>query len=559
MPEHDILVIGGGIAGLRAAVEARRSGLDVVLLAKTHPLRSHSCTYQAGVTAALAPDDSWEQHAQDTVRGSDYLADQDIVEGLCREAPERVLELDRMGAPFTRDATGHLAWRRLSGSLRPRACYAADITGHVILQTLYEQALKEQITTYSEWFATSLLMVDGICRGAIALEMKTGDLQLFQARAVILATGSAGQLYSPTTASLGCTGDGVALAYRAGARLMDMEMLQYQPTALQEKGVLVTEALLSEGAVLVNKSNERFLEGSAPEAKELAPRDVVARAIEKEVREGRGQDGAVLLDARPLGEKLASFSHTRWSVKALTGVDLSQSPVPVRPAMHRPMGGIQTDQEGTTSVSGLYAVGECACPGVHGANRLGGNSLLEAVVLGARTGGAAVSYTRGIGSSRAAVPGSQSQLQDEAQRLGQDLPSRSGNDSARKIRLDLRELMHTNVGLERDGQGLTDAGQRVEELKARFQRVGAQQESKAYNFDLLSYLELGSLLEVAKVVVASALARTESRGAHFRRDFPQRDDAQWLKHILITSSPDGPTLDFKPVVITRWQPGERIY
>ena len=394
MPEHDVIVVGGGFAGMRAALAAKAAGADVALVSKVHPLRSHSSGSHSGINAALAPDDSWESHAQDTIVAGADLSERDAVEVLCREGIEDVIQLEHMGVIFSRDGAGRIDVMPFAGSSRPRTCYVGDSAGHIILQVLYEQLLRHQVQTYDEWFATSLMIEDGNCRGVIALELSSGGLQQLYADAVVLATGGFGRMYEPSTSSYAATADGVALAYLAGASLMDMEMVQYHPTTLKGKGVVITEAARGEGAYLVNAGGDRFMASSSPEAMEMATRDVCARAVEEEIRQGRGVDGCVFLDFRHLDKARLDdrLPETQLLVNRLADIHLKEALVPVRPAMHRPIGGIRVDLQGASGVPGLYAAGECACGGVHGANRLGGNSLLECIVFGRRAGEAAAAH-----------------------------------------------------------------------------------------------------------------------------------------------------------------------
>ena len=557
MPEHDVLIVGGGIAGLRAALEAKRQGLNVALISKTHPLRSHSCTAQAGVNAALKPQDSWENFAVDTVKAGDYLNEQNAVEVLCQEAGEAVLEMDAMGVPFSREASGRLDVRHLPGASMPRAFFAGDITGQVVLHTLYEQVLRTEVPSYDESHVMALAMSDGTCHGVIAYDLRTGQFFSVWAKAVVLATGGLGRMYRRTTASLSCTGDGVALAYGAGAKLMGMEMVQFHPTALVGKGVLVTEAVLGEGAVLRAGSGREFMKDYAPTAAELSPRDVIARAIEREIDAANGKDGSVVLDATGIDEARASrgLKHTRELVLALGGLDLLKDPIPVRPAMHRHMGGIRTDVNGGTSVAGLYAAGECACPGVHGANRLGGNTLTEALVFGKRAGVAAARYARA--APLRAVPGAL--VADTEKEVREPFSRPPGEDSVAGIRSGLQDAMEAHVGIHRDAAGLQQAHERIQELQSRMARVGLPDAGNVFNTTLSGYTETGHLLLCAEAIVLSAQARTESRGAHARTDFPERDDGAWLKHTLVSRGGDGPELDTADVTTTRWQPAPRDY
>ncbi len=569
MPEHDVVVVGGGFAGMRAAIAAKSAGAEVALVSKVHPLRSHSSGAHSGINAALGAEDSWQSHAHDTIVAGDYLSDQDAVEILCQEGIQDVIRLEHMGVIFSRDGQGRIDLMPFAASSRPRTCYVGDSAGHIILQVLYEQLLRLQVQTYDEWFVTSLLIADGVCQGAIAQELSTGRLQPLYARAVVLATGGLGRMYQPSTSAYTSTADGVALAYRAGAPLVDMEMVQYHPTTLKGRGTVITEAARGEGAYLVNKDGDRFMASYAPERMEMAPRDVCCRAIETEIAAGRGMesvrggqgrerverhDDCVFLDFRHLDPQRMDdrLPETQLLAKNLAGIDIKKDLVPVQPAMHRPIGGIQINVDGATDIPGLYAVGECACVGVHGANRLGGNSLLDSIVFGRRAGDAAATYTRATPSQRA----SQSLLEDQERRV-QELAARSGGkDTVGSLRLELALTMHQKVGIYRSRVGLREAIEKVNELKGRYARVAISSAGGAYNPSLSAFLELGNMLDVAQVIVASALARQESRGAHYRTDFPQRDDASWLKHTIASYTPDRPSLAYKPVVITQWQPSD---
>ena len=552
MPEHDVLVVGGGFSGMCAAIAAKTAGVDAGLLSKTYPLRSQSSGSHSGINAALGAGDSWEAHAGDSVRAGDYLADQDAVEVLCREGIEDVIRLEHMGVIFSRDSEGAIDVMPFAASSSPRTCYVGDSAGHIIIQVLYEQLLRRQVSVYNEWVVTSLLVEDGVCRGVIAQESATGELQPIYAKAVILATGGFGRMYQPSTSAYTATADGVALAYRAGVPLMDMEMVQYHPTTLGDTGAVVTEAARGQGAYLVNKDGDRFMASYAPETMEMTARHLCSRAIATEIAQGRGEDGYVFLDFQHIDEERLDdlLPETHMLVSRLARINLKQQLVPVQPAMHRPIGGIQTDVNGATSLSGLYAAGECACVGVHGANRLGGNSLLECAVFGRRAGEAAAGFAK-VASQQ---PVSQSLLADH-QNLINDLAGRSGGeDSIGSVRRELAATMHQQVGLYRDGQGLGEALEKVKELKARYGRVAIPSAEGAYNPALATLLELGNMLDVAQVIVASALARTESRGAHFRTDFPERDDANWSQHTIAAYGPEEPSLTYKPVVITQWRP-----
>jgi len=542
---------------MRAALEASRKSVNVAVLSKVHPLRSHSAAAQGGINAALGDEDTWEAHAFDTVKGSDYLADQDAAEVLCNEAPADIIELENMGTVFSRREDGRVQQRPFGGAGFPRTCYVGDITGQAILHVVWEQLIKAGVPTYEEWFVTSLVVEDGACRGVIAMEMRSGQLQAIAAKAVILATGGLGRVYQPTTNSLISTGDGMSLAYRAGAPLMDMEFVQFHPTTLRDSGVLLTEGARGEGAYLLNSLGERFMARYAPQKMELAPRDVVSRAEQTEIDEGRGVEDCILLDLRHLGEE--RIRERLWQIsdlaKDLAGTDILKEPVAVRPGMHYHMGGVKTDINGATLLPGLYAAGECACVSVHGANRLGGNSLLETVVFGRRAGVAAAEY------ARAEAPHNVSQvaLTDQEKALKAVLDRTRREDTTATIRREMGTTMTAKLGVFRTEKEMAEAVAKIRELKERYRSLGVQDKGRVFNFDLANYLELGYLLDCAECIAAGALARRESRGAHSRRDFPERDDENWLKHSLSYHTPDGPKLEYSPVAVTRWQPERRAY
>ena len=558
MLEHDVLVIGGGLAGLRAALAAGSNGADVAVITKVHPVRSHSNAAQGGINAALTDrGDSWEEHAFETVKGSDYLGDQDAIEVLCQEAGQAIIEQEHMGVIFSRDETGHLGARAFGGQQRARTFFVADFTGQAMLHVMYEQMVKAAVRVYEEWFVTSLIIEDGECHGVVALEMMTGVLQIIKAKAVIMAAGGLGRLYEPTTNALICTGDGMALSYRAGAPLMDMEMVQYHPTTLKSNGVLITEAARGEGAYLLNAKGERFMEKYAPNMMELASRDVVSRAEQTEINEGRDVDGCVLLDLRHLGrekihERLQYINEVSMD---FLGIDLAEQPVPIRPGMHYQMGGVKTDVDGATAVPGLYAAGECACVSVHGGNRLGANSLLDTIVFGRRSGEAAAIYSRE--KRDRSIP--ESRLLQDEDHLKEIMDRKDNGDTPAKIRLDMGSTMNDYVAVFRTTEGMETAREKLRSLNDRYQRVPVQDKGRVFNTNVIFAIELGFMLDCAETIVVSALERKESRGAHFRLEYPERDDENWLKHITVRHTPDGPRLEYTPVTITQWQPQIRSY
>jgi succinate dehydrogenase / fumarate reductase flavoprotein subunit len=557
---HDVLVVGAGCAGMRAAIEAFDQGADVALLSKIHPVRSHSGAAEGGINAALgnASEDSPEEHAYDTVKGSDYLGDQDAIEVLCNEAPDDVYQLEHWGAVFSRTEDGRIAQRPFGAAGAPRTAYAADITGHVLVHVLYEQVLKRDIPTYEEFFAWKLVIDDDRCQGVIAWDLLNGGLKTIGAKTVILATGGAGRLYSGTTNAYACTGDGMALALRVGVGLEDMEMMQFHPTTLAPTGVLITEGCRGEGAYLLNADGERFLKRYAPNAMELASRDVISRAEQTEIDEGRGVNGNVLLDLRHLGaEKIHERLHgTRELSMVFAGIDPIHDPIPVRPGSHYHMGGVDTDLVGDTSITGLYAAGECACVSVHGANRLGGNALMETITFGKRTGAAAAEWA--LTHTTVAVPPS---IEADAQRELGALLGRSDGERPWAIRDELARTMHENFGVFRREDQMQEQGRIIERLKERYERVVVEDKGDIFNNDLTQALELGFLLDLAECMVVAGLARKESRGAHARPyDYPERDDVNYLRHTITSLSPSGRVrLDWKPVTITKWQPQERTY
>ncbi|MDE3220503.1 MAG: FAD-binding protein [Nitrospirota bacterium] len=550
MKLHDILIIGAGLAGMRAAV-ASPPDLDVAVMSKVHPVRSHSVAAQGGINAALGENDSWEAHAFDTTKGGLYLGDQDAIEAMCREAPDDILELERLGVIFSRDEQGHIAQRPFGGAGFPRTCYAADRTGHAILHAMYEQLLKRRIAVYEEWYVTALIVEDGVCRGVVAWDLIHGGLHAIGAKAVILATGGSGRVFLTSTNAVINTGDGMALAYRAGAPLADMEFVQFHPTTLKGTGILITEGARGEGGYLLNTLGERFMKAYAPQQMELATRSTVSLAIGQEILEGRGVDGCVLLDLRHLGRQriLERLPQIRQLAIEFAGLDPIETPIPVRPGAHYQMGGVRTNQWTETGIAGLYAAGECACVSVHGANRLGGNSLLETIVFGRRAGIRAGEYARTV-TPQARRNDQFTAEQARVQRLlAQDESVRPW-----QIREELGQTMSLNLGLVRTHESMSAAISAITALTHRAASITVQDKGRVFNTDLVQALELQSLLDVGESIVVSALARQESRGAHYRSDFPVRDDQHWLRHSLIHRTPEGTALTYEPVTITRFPP-----
>jgi succinate dehydrogenase / fumarate reductase, flavoprotein subunit len=557
---HDVLVVGAGLAGMRAAIEAHDLGADVALISKIHPVRSHSGAAEGGINAALgnASDDDPEKHAYDTVKGSDYLGDQDAIEILCNEAPGDVYQLEHWGAVFSRTEDGRIAQRPFGAAGEPRTAYAADITGHVLIHVCYEQVMKRDLKVYEEFFAWKLVVDDDRCQGVITWDLLNGGLKTFGAKTVVLATGGAGRLYAGTTNAYACTGDGMAMALRVGVPLKDMEMMQFHPTTLSPSGVLITEGTRGEGAYLLNGDDDRFLKNYAPNAMELASRDVISRAEQTEIDEGRGVDGNVLLDLRHLGaEKILERLHgTRELSMVFAGVDPIHDPIPVRPGAHYHMGGVDTDSEqGKTELEGLYAAGECACVSVHGANRLGGNALMETITYGRRAGAAAADWA--LTHTTVSVP---SGVEADAERELKTLLDRNDGERPWGIRDELAKTMHENFGVFRREKQMKEQEQIVGYLRERYENVVVDDKGEVFNNDLTQALELGFLLELASCMLVSGLARKESRGAHARPyDYPDRDDENFMKHTMVRWSADQPVLDWKPVTVTKWQPEERKY
>jgi len=562
MPQHDVLVIGAGLAGQRAALAAAEGGATVGIISKVHPVRSHSNAAAGGINAALNPDDSWESHAFDTVKGSDYLGDQDAIEIMCREAPNEVLWLEHRGVTFHRNPEGKLGTRAFGGASAARTYYVADITGQALLHVLYEQLMKvhAKVDRYEEWFITNLVQDDdGNCCGAVARNIRDGSMELFSAKAVIQASGGAGQCFKPTTNALICTGDGIAQSFRIGAPLMDMEMIQYHPTTLAGNGILITEGARGEGAHLYNAEGERFMEKYAPNKLELASRDVVSRSEQTEINEGRGfPDGTVALDITKVPRKrtLEALREIVNIGRDFAGVDITREPIHIKPGCHYIMGGVKTDVWGATSIPGLYAAGEVACVSVHGGNRLGANSLLDTLIFGRRSGEHAAERAAGMTMPRAA----ESHLADERRSIRQILDREPAGRRISEIKDELGEMMNEKCAVFRDEAGLTEAHATIHRLKEEAAVAAVDDHGTVFNQDVLGALELGYMLDVAECIVMGALERRESRGAQFRLDFPERDDDEWLKHITLSrNGSDEPEIGYAPVTMTRWEPQERTY
>jgi len=562
VPRHDVLVIGAGLAGQRAALSAAEAGVRVAIVSKVHPVRSHSNAAQGGINAALQEGDSWESHAFDTVKGSDYLGDQDAIEIMCREAPEEILHLEHLGVPFHRNEEGKLGTRAFGGASQARTYYVADITGQAIMHVLYEQLMKysELIDRYEEFFTVSLALDDsGNCAGAVMRNVRDGTMELFETENVILATGGNGQVWQPTTNALICTGDGIAMAYRAGAPLMDMEMIQYHPTTLAGKGFLITEGARGEGAHLLNANGERFMEKYAPNKMELASRDVVSRAEQTEINEGRGfSDGTVALDITVVPRKRIHEALREIVLvgRDFAGVDITREPIHIKPGNHYTMGGVKTDVHGATEIPGLYAAGEVACVSVHGGNRLGANSLLDTLIFGRRAGQHAAARAKQVSVGR---PG-KAALADTERTVGEILGRERGSGRrVSEIRKEMGETMDKHVAVFRDAAGIKTTLETIRRLKDEATSAYVDDRSAIFNQDVLGALELGYMLDNAECSCVAALHRTESRGAQFRTDFPERNDEEWLKHIDLRRGDDGPDISYSEVTITQWQPQERTY
>lgn len=563
---YDVIIIGGGLTGLRAALELSGAGCSCAILSKVHPLRSHSVAAQGGMNASLGnvpgdggAADSWERHAFDTIKGSDYLADQNAVVRMCREAAVTVIELEHMGTVWSRLENGKIAQRPFGGAGFPRTCYAADRTGHNILHTLYEQVTDKKIPVFEEFFVTSLVTAGGRCTGCTALEIMTGVLHGFCAKATLMATGGFGRIFSRSTNAIINTGDGLALAIQAGASLKDMEFVQFHPTSLKGTSILISEAARGEGGILVNKDGERFMSRYAPRSLDLAPRDVVARAIEQEITAGRGFDGGyVHLDLRHLGgERIRErLPGIRLIAMDFAGVDPVCEPIPVQPAQHYSMGGIDVGIEGRSGLPGLYAAGECACISVHGANRLGGNSLLETVVFGRLVAG---SITQDIPSEPVPADGPVLSAVREMDGKISGILERSGGEPLFPVIDSLKETMNAKFGIFREGMEMEKGLAAIDGLRERLGKISISDKDRAANQALVRYLELEYMVPVAKAVALGAIHRKESRGSHNRTDYPARDDERFLNHTVASLLNGEVAITYVPVSPGMFTPEERVY
>ncbi len=574
--QHDIVIIGGGGAGLRAAIAAAEMTpqLDIAIVSKVYPMRSHTVSAEGGAAAVIKENDSFEDHMADTITGSDWLADQDAVEVFVKEAPNEMVQLEHWGCPWSRESNGSIAVRPFGGMTIERTWFAADKTGFHMLHTLFQTSLKyPAIKRYDEWFATKLLVEKGRCQGVMAIEMRTGHVRLIAARAVILCTGGAGRVFPFTTNGSIKTGDGMAMAYRAGVPLKDMEFVQYHPTGLPGTGILITEGARGEGGILVNKDGYRYLQdyGMGPpepwprlRAMEMGPRDKVSQAFVKELQKGRTIKGpygdVVHLDIRHLGEKRinAQLPFLRELASRYAGIDPVYEPIPVRPVVHYMMGGVHTDVRGATSLPGLYAAGEVACVSINGANRLGSNSLTELLVFGALAGKNAAAFA--LEHPKVDLTVLVAQARDEQERITNDFIRKGGGtERIATLRAEMTQTMEAGAGIYRDEASLRETYDQLAGLRDRFSRIRLDDRSLSFNTELTSALELDFMLDVAEAIVYSALARTESRGSHQRTDHPKRDDERFLKHTMAYRTGGAPRIEYLDVVITRWPPAERVY
>lgn len=563
---HDVLIIGGGLTGLRASLQVEKAGINVAVVTKVHPLRSHSVAAQGGMNASLGnvpgeegKTDSCETHAYDTVKGSDYLADQDAVALMCREAPATVIELEHMGTVWSRLENGKIAQRPFGGAGFPRTCYAADRTGHNVLHTLYEQVTLQNIPVYEEFFVTSLVHNSGQCIGCTAIEIMTGKVHGFAAKAVLMATGGFGRIFNKSTNAIINTGDGQSLALQAGAQLKDMEFVQFHPTTLYGTNILISEAARGEGGTIVNKNGERFMERYAPNSIDLAPRDVVARAMIQEIEEGNAYDGDYFnLDLRHLGASIIMerLPGIRQIAMDFAGVDPINDPIPVQPGQHYSMGGIDVDINGLTPIPGLYAAGECACISVHGANRLGGNSLLETVVFGRLTADKIIKDIKNIPEPH--FEPVQFAMQEIDVKIMQILERNNGKNLF-ELMENMTQTMFDKFGIFRDKETMGEGLLEIKKMQEKISHVSLNNKERAVNQALIRFFELEGMLQLAEVVAIGALAREESRGSHTRTDYPLRDDNNFLKHTVVSLQGKNLDVSYKPVKLGIFEPKERVY
>ncbi|HIM83721.1 MAG TPA: fumarate reductase (quinol) flavoprotein subunit [Candidatus Marinimicrobia bacterium] len=578
---HDIVMVGGGGAGLRAAIAIAETNpdLSVAVVSKVYPMRSHTVAAEGGAAAVIKDNDSLENHINDTISGGDWMCDQDAVELFVNEAPRELIQMEHWGCPWSREPDGTVAVRPFGGMKIERTWYAADKTGFHMLHTLFQTSLKyNNITRYDEWFATKILVENGRCQGVTAIELRSGKVEVIAGRSVIMCTGGAGRVFPFTTNGAIKTGDGMSMAYRAGVPLKDMEFIQYHPTGLPGTGILITEAARGEGGILVNKDGYRYLQDydlgtpldindpkhPVKKSMELGPRDRLSQAFVAEREKGRTVSGpyghVVHLDIRHLGEKKIDkkIPFVRELSKNYAGIDPVYEPIPVRPVVHYMMGGIDTDITGATALPGFYAAGECACVSINGANRLGSNSLTELLVFGRRAGTAAAQFA--LKNTVLDTALLELQASDEQERIRRNFFCKDGGtERIFTLRKEMNETMETSAGIYRSEKRLRETRDKIKELKDRFSNINMEDKSLSFNTELTTALELEFMLDVAETIVYSALERTESRGSHQRTDFPERDDEKFLKHSLVYQGDDGPRIDYKDVVITKWPPGERVY
>ena len=564
----DIVIVGGGAAGLRAAIAAAESDPDltIAVVSKVYPMRSHTVSAEGGTAAVLRDYDSFELHALDTIKGSDFLADQDAVEFFVARCPEEIIRLEHWGCPWSRDEDGRVSQRAFGGMSVKRTVYAADKVGFHILHTLFQTSMKyERIHRFDEFFVTSLIVDGGACTGVVAIDLREGTMIAIQGKATIIATGGCGRVYEFTTNGFIKTGDGMALAYRAGVPLKDMEMVQFHPTCLPGTGILITEAARGEGGILVNKDGERYMERYLPGKMELGPRDILSRAMIEEMKAGRAFEGPygpyLGLDLRHLGERKIEerIPMVRELAENYVGIDPVHELIPVRPGQHYIMGGVSTNMKGETTMPGLLSVGETACVSINGANRLGSNSLSECLVFGAACGLAAAAFVKRKASYPRGAVAREALKNEEARVFDGLLGKERGKETVAGLRVEMQQLMERDVGIFRDEAALTNACGTLEKLRERFASVGVADKERVFNTELTSVLELDLMLDVAATIAHSARNRRESRGAHSRTDFPARDDANFLKHTLAFRTDAAPRIDYVPATITKWQPVERKY